>query len=1161
MDAACDRVTGGSMYKPWWFAGLLALTVGAGSLAHAQPHPDPETKTAALQALSEQLTERDRGQRAAAMEKARAIGLPLRRSLPGGGLLELQRFDGGLHPRFYITNNVDAADTVSTDELWPGGSTGLNLTGNGMVVGEWDGGAIFNHPDLAGRLFQIDAPASVSGHSTHVAGTLIGNGTYLLPEARGMAYEADLHAYDWLSDTAEMAAAAASGMLMSNHSYGIAAGWIYIGGLPPDTWWWIGGSADTDIEDPYFGFYDAESALWDQIAVDAPYYLIVKAAGNDRSDTGPAPGEQYTIIDQDGQFVAYSTVSRPPDCAPAGYDCLPTNSVAKNVLTVGAVDDLPGGYSPLAGPGSVAMSPFSSWGPSDDGRIKPDLVGNGVFLLSTWHEEPLYAAAAGTSMAAPNVTGSLLLLQQHYEDLNGPGQFLRSASLKALAIHTADEAGDAPGPDYAFGWGLLNTRSASEVISGNGGDHQIVEGTLANGATDIVTFAVTEAEARLRATLVWHDPPGTPVPLSIDPPDLMLVNDLDLRVTRGGSTWFPWILDPANPSTAATTGDNVRDNVEQVVIDAATSGNYDIEISHKGALSGGGPQAYSLIISQEPPPPTGSNLPINETFSGAFPPPGWTVVTPQGIPWTGMDPVPGDPRLDNLSGGTGRFAMVDNNYAWQTVTHLRTPVLDLSANSGAVLRFQSYYYYDTFESINVDVSLDGGSSWGNVWQFQGFSPFPTQVVIDLSGVVAGEGAVMIRWRFDSEGFISGDQWQIDNVQLETFGGPPPPPPLPGAASNPAPADGALNQSIDVDLGWTAGSDTDSHDVYFGTSNPPAFQGNQGALGFDPGTLSHATTYFWRIDEVNAEGTTTGTVWSFSTEAAPPPPPSSAIHLAGASGAATPANKGRWTANATFTVHDDGTSPESGVTVSGAWSNGANGSGECQTDAAGSCTVSKANLKNNVASVTFTVTGLSKTGFTHDPADDLVSPEVVVGQQDTDAFPTAVNDSYEIGVDELLTGNVMDNDDHGDGPASIASNSTPAFGVLSLALDGQLSYTPNAGFEGEDAFSYSIIDQDGDVSATATVSITVSAAPPPPPPGALTLTASPYKVKGIQHVALAWDGFTSGQVDIYRDGGLISTEANSGSWDDNLGVKGGGITYVYDVCEAGTANCASASAAF
>ena len=89
-------------------------------------------------------------------------------------------------------------------------------------------------------------------------------------------------------------------------------------------------------------------------------------------------------------------------------------------------------------------------------------------------------------------------------------------------------------------------------------------------------------------------------------------------------------------------------------------------------------------------------------------------------------------------------------------------------------------------------------------------------------------------------------------------------PLPGQASNPNPADGATGVSPYANLSWTAGSNAVSHDVYFGTTSPGTFRGNQTATTFDPGTMSASRTYYWRIDEVNPGGTTTGTVWSFIT---------------------------------------------------------------------------------------------------------------------------------------------------------------------------------------------------------------------------------------------------------------------------------------------------------
>ena len=94
--------------------------------------------------------------------------------------------------------------------------------------------------------------------------------------------------------------------------------------------------------------------------------------------------------------------------------------------------------------------------------------------------------------------------------------------------------------------------------------------------------------------------------------------------------------------------------------------------------------------------------------------------------------------------------------------------------------------------------------------------------------------------------------------------------LPSPASEPNPADGARGVDTTVDLSWTAGDYATSHDVYFGTSSPPPFIGNQSSTIFDPGTMDHSTRYYWRIDEVGAAGKTNGLVWSFITFASPPP---------------------------------------------------------------------------------------------------------------------------------------------------------------------------------------------------------------------------------------------------------------------------------------------------
>jgi alpha-glucuronidase len=87
---------------------------------------------------------------------------------------------------------------------------------------------------------------------------------------------------------------------------------------------------------------------------------------------------------------------------------------------------------------------------------------------------------------------------------------------------------------------------------------------------------------------------------------------------------------------------------------------------------------------------------------------------------------------------------------------------------------------------------------------------------------------------------------------------------PGKATSPSPSSGATGVSTTADLSWTGNILANTHNVYFGTSSPGTFRGNQEGTAYDPGTLVSNTTYYWRIDEVSPKGTTTGDVWSFTT---------------------------------------------------------------------------------------------------------------------------------------------------------------------------------------------------------------------------------------------------------------------------------------------------------
>ncbi|MDH7504159.1 MAG: S8 family serine peptidase, partial [Verrucomicrobiota bacterium] len=287
---------------------------------------------------------------------------------------------------------------------------------------------------------------------------------------------------------------------------------------------------------------------------------------------------------------------------------------AKNVLTVGAVNDLVGGYTNAAG---VALASFSSFGPMDDGRLKPDVVANGVNVITTADASDasyFYPNGPnGTSFAAPSVTGSIDLLAERYGQLHPNARRLQGATLKALVIHTADECGPALGPDYAFGWGLMNTRTAADLLGLNAtnGWKAYVKEVLLQPA-DYIEFPVVVSgnTNTLKVTICWADPAGTPPATGIDPTNRMLINDLDLRVfSPSGSTNFPWVLNPdlVNKSAAtrgapATKSDNVLDNVEQVMITNATAGTYTVRITHKGTnLCNGLPQWVSVLTTGQTP--------------------------------------------------------------------------------------------------------------------------------------------------------------------------------------------------------------------------------------------------------------------------------------------------------------------------------------------------------------------------------------------------------------------------------------------------------------------------------------------------------------------------------------------------------------------------------
>ncbi len=470
--------------------------------------------------------------------------------------------------------NLDQAQPTSNVHVVQ--AAPYNLTGRGITVGIWEeDGVIDTAPlDLAARVVVEAGQTVVCGdHAVHVAGTVGASGENV-PHAKGMAPQVKIASWDTLNDTGEMSQAANSPggpgnptpIVASNHSYGATIGWHK------------GGTEFNDNQGS-FGQYTTWTRRFDVI-VSTSDLIISIAAGNDRNDAAAQPGPDKP----------------PADCRQGGLnvaaDCISPKGSAKNVMTVGASN------------GADSITEFSSFGPSDDGRIKPDLMAHGANTVSLGCDcaadhngdglaDNVCATAAslaksGTSMATPVVTGVVALMLEQADKL---GIFLTAAGMRALLIQTAkDMAGigqSSVGPDFASGWGIVDARAAADLLRHAPGS-RLLQKTLDDAGPENAwtqAFSVPEGQPELRVTLAWTDPAGNPTDAPANPE---LFNDLDLRLIAPDHTVFgPWTLDHTIPGAAAERngGDDAINNVEQVSVLKPRPGTWTVQVSaKKGSL-------------------------------------------------------------------------------------------------------------------------------------------------------------------------------------------------------------------------------------------------------------------------------------------------------------------------------------------------------------------------------------------------------------------------------------------------------------------------------------------------------------------------------------------------------------------------------------------------
>ena len=407
---------------------------------------------------------------------------------------------------------------------------GRALTGKGIRIGIWDGD-VLEHVDYGNRAHCEEAELSVAStqaHGMHTTGTIIGAG--LLDErARGMAPEAEI--WTWNFNRQSNGKIPAQEMLETYERYHIS--------LTSNSYGYQISrlcAQESRFNYTYFGYQPV-----DILSFYIPTLTHVFSAGND----------------QGACQKAYSHS--------ANY--------AKNIISVAALNQF------------GAMTDFSSFGPLLDGRIYPIISARGEQVYSTVNHQE-YKEMDGTSMACPTVTGHLALLTQRWQQLHG-GALPYNYYLKALIANTARDAGN-PGPDYKYGFGILDAEAAVVAMENNWHKfNQLSQG----GAAQTYTVSVPADVKELRVLLCWNDPVAEKEYATGDCP---LVNDLDLTIEHGSTKYYPFTLDAKQPNAAAvSTQKNTLDNIEQVVIKNPVAGEYTISVG--GTVNQEEKQPYAVV--------------------------------------------------------------------------------------------------------------------------------------------------------------------------------------------------------------------------------------------------------------------------------------------------------------------------------------------------------------------------------------------------------------------------------------------------------------------------------------------------------------------------------------------------------------------------------------
>lgn len=493
------------------------------------------------------------------------------------------------------------AKVVKSDSLWP---APWSLTGKGMTVGMFEVGgyAEASHSQFSSKrviLPKLRPHGGTAQHATNVASMLVASGKNGRTAYKGIIHEGRLQSYYVAPDSNEAhmfrRLFAVERWSVSNHSYGHRPGWLW--NKDSESWTLQTNPFTPTHKDP-FGAYLDNSRIFDSVTYAANYVLPVVAAGNEKW-RGPAVGDSAWVSFANGpwQRVQVRASDYWTNGGLNGYDCLASGPCAKNVLTVGALSQ------------HDTLASFSGTGPTNDGRIKPDVVALGQDVLAAGLNGANngYTVTSGTSFAAPTVAGVAVQLQQLFKRYFTVDPL--PSTIKAVITHTARDIGN-PGPDYRHGWGVVDALKAARQLelANNDGAFAVNEFRLKQNINQHFYVKAVDANTPIVVTVAWSDPAakvtegGAIVDLiystSTTP---KLVHDLDVWIDwkENNLTYFtkPWILDPTKPHLPATRGTNTRDNVEQVVITNPVPGRiYRVNIVTNTLLTTP-EQLYSRCVS------------------------------------------------------------------------------------------------------------------------------------------------------------------------------------------------------------------------------------------------------------------------------------------------------------------------------------------------------------------------------------------------------------------------------------------------------------------------------------------------------------------------------------------------------------------------------------